>query len=107
MFGFNQQHTHYNPSETVLNPGNVSKLVRYWSMTASSSIYSSPVVDHWKVYIGSTDHKLYAFNAGTGITLWIFRTGGKIISSPTVVNGVVYFGSYDGKLYALHLPGTS
>jgi outer membrane protein assembly factor BamB len=73
-------------------------------------ISSSPVVVNGVVYIGSTDHNLYAYDA-TGTTncsgtpktcqpLWKAVTGSDIESSPAVVNGVVYIGSEDKKLYA-------
>lgn len=108
MFGFNLEHTHYNPSETVLNTGNVSKLVPYWTMAASSSIYSSPLVANGFVYIASTDNKLYAYNAATGKLQWqksigqVSGGGSFIYSSPAVVNDVVYIGSTDHNLYALN-----
>jgi eukaryotic-like serine/threonine-protein kinase len=108
MFGFNLEHTHYNPSETVLNTGNVSKLVPYWTMATSSSIYSSPLVANGFVYIASTDNKLYAYNAATGKLQWqksigqVSGGGSFIYSSPAVVNDVVYIGSNDHNLYALN-----
>lgn len=53
------------------------------------------------VYVGSVNHKLYAWDAATGLKRWDFVTGGEILSSPSVANGVVYLGSNDKKLYAL------
>jgi outer membrane protein assembly factor BamB len=55
-----------------------------------------------RVYVGSLDGKLHAFNARTGALLsgWPVTTGGNIYSAPTVANGVVYVGSSDGCLYA-------
>jgi outer membrane protein assembly factor BamB len=55
------------------------------------------------VYIGSYDHKLYAFNATTGAVLWSYTTESNVGSDPTVVNGVIYIGSLDHMLYAFHL----
>lgn len=58
------------------------------------------------VYVGSWDHKLYAFKAaGCGklacSPLWVSApTGNSIFSSPVVDHGTVYVGSQDGKLYA-------
>jgi outer membrane protein assembly factor BamB/tRNA A-37 threonylcarbamoyl transferase component Bud32 len=108
MFGFNLEHTHYNPLETILNTSNVSQLVPYWTMTTSSYIYSSPLVANGLVYIASTDNKLYAFNAATGQSQWqksiglVTGGGAFIYSSPAVVNGVVYIGSNDHNLYAFN-----
>jgi outer membrane protein assembly factor BamB len=53
-----------------------------------------------RVFAGSADHHLYAFDGRVGGVLWTGLTGGPIHSSPTVSNGVVYVGSDDGKLYA-------
>src|SRR2546423_15347339 len=61
MFGFDAQHTRYNPNENILNPTNVSGLTLDWSYTAGDSIYnSSPAVVNGIVYVVSWDHKLYA-----------------------------------------------
>jgi hypothetical protein len=56
------------------------------------------------VYVGSTDTKLYAFNATTGALLWSAATGNVIYSSPAVTDGMVYIGSYDNNFYAFALP---
>ncbi len=105
MFGFNLQHTRYNPSETILKPGNVSQLATYWTMPTSSSIFSSPLVANGVVYIVSSDNELYAFDAITGKMRWkasmgnVTGIGSFIYSSPAVVNNVVYIGSTDHNLY--------
>ena len=106
MDGFDPQHTHFNPYEKGLNPANVSHLGQYWTASTGSEIFSSPAVANGVVYVGSGDHKLYAFNASTGKPLWTASTGDIIGSSPAVANGVVYVGSEDHKLYAFHLLGT-
>ena len=82
-----------------------------WSGATGNDITSSPAVANGIVYIGSADHKLYAFPAkGCGISscspLWTGTTGSGILeSSPLVVNGVVYVGSFDKKLYAFAATG--
>ncbi len=102
MFGFNPQHTHFNPEERILSPANVSRLVLAWTVpTAGTISISSPAVVNGVVYIGSWDHNLYAIDATTGKVIRIVPTGDGISSSPAVVNGVVYIGSADHKLYAL------
>lgn len=62
MFGFDPQHTHFNPYEKVLNPTNVSNLIPYWTASTGAYIFSSPAVANGVVYVGSYDHKLYAFH---------------------------------------------
>ena len=66
------------------------------------TMYSSPTVANWIVYVGCWDHNIYALNAGTGMKVWNYTTKGAIASSPTVANGIVYVGSYDGNIYALN-----
>src|SRR5579884_3673820 len=102
-FGFNQQHTHYNPYENVLNSSNVSRLVLDWSYTTGNIIDTSPAVVGGVVYIGSRDKNLYAINASTGKVIWQYTLGDTIIaSSPAIANGIAYIGANDGKLYALN-----
>ncbi len=100
MFGFDAQHTHYNPYERILSPANVSGLVQDWTAAIGYQNFSSPVVVNGVVYIGSYDHKLYAFDAKSGATLWTASTGNIIQSSPAFADGIIYVGSWDGKFYA-------
>jgi outer membrane protein assembly factor BamB len=58
------------------------------------------------VYLGSYDHRLYAFNAWTGRELWTSGWGNLtrgLNSSPAIANGVVYIGCRDGSVYAFGL----
>jgi outer membrane protein assembly factor BamB len=66
-----------------------------------SDFYSTPAVAYDRVFIGSTDGKVYAFGAKTGHRLWSRSTGGYVYSSPAVWNERVFFGSYSGTFYAL------
>jgi len=104
MFGYDLQRTHFNPDEHTLSPTTVSRLVPYWTASTGDQIrYSSPAVAGGVVYVGSQDHKLYAFHAATGSILWTASTGGPIgDSSPAVAGDVVYVGSEDNKFYAFH-----
>src|SRR5205823_400542 len=102
MFGFDLQHTHFNPAEHILNAANVSHLVSYWTVPTKSYVISSPAVAQGIVYIGSYDRILYACDARTGKIIWTYTTGDAIWSSPTVANGVVYVGSNDNNLYAFN-----
>ena len=51
--------------------------------------------------MGSSDGKLYAFDAVEGSVEWTFDTDGKIWSTPGVLDGVAYFGSLDHHVYAV------
>jgi PQQ-like domain len=61
MFGFDPQHTRFNSDEHILSPMNVSRLVPFWTASIGDRIDSSPAVANRVVYVGSWDHKLYAF----------------------------------------------
>ncbi len=102
MFGFNPQHTHYNPDEHLLSPQNVSHLILDWAVSTGTIGLSSPAVANGIVYVGSLDHNLYAINATTGKMLWTVTTGDQIYSSPAVSKGIVYVGSFDSNLYAVN-----
>ena len=98
QFGFDAQHSRFNPYESQLSPATVATLVQAWTATTGNAIYSSPAVANGVVYVGSGDHKLYAFKADgcgqpTCPPLWTAATGIAIQSSPAVANGVVYVGS--------------
>lgn len=84
-------------NDNGITPTNVLK----WSSTTQDAVYATPAVENGRVFVGSNDNFMYAYNATTGAVLWDFDAGGDIDSSAAVVNGVVYFGSYDHKVYAL------
>jgi len=75
MFGFDAQHTHSNPYEKFINTANVSQLQQKWTAPTADGISSSPTVANGVVYVGSQDHKLYAFDALTGQQKWAALTG--------------------------------
>jgi len=56
-----------------------------------------------RVFIGTSDHGLYALRAASGSTIWRFETLGAVQSEPLYDSAldVVYFGSNDGALYAV------
>ena len=96
MFHHDLERTGY--SETTA-PSNNQTL---WKFNTGGQV-GSPTVVNGVVYVGSYDHKIYAFNASTGKLLWNYTTGDMIItSSPAVSNGKVFIGSMDGKVYALN-----
>jgi outer membrane protein assembly factor BamB len=87
-----------------------------WKASAGDFIYSSPSVANNKVFVGSDDKNVYAFDsagntncvAGTPricSPLWTASTGDLVESTPAVDSGVVYVGSFDKKLYAFDAAG--
>ncbi|HEU0003570.1 MAG TPA: PQQ-binding-like beta-propeller repeat protein [Ktedonobacteraceae bacterium] len=103
MFGFDAQHTHFNPFEHTLNPTSVGGLTKQWTYELGSSILSSPTVADGVVYIGCVCGYVYALDAASGAKKWAFWTGGSQVADvPAVVDGVVYIGSLESHtLYAL------
>ncbi len=57
-----------------------------------------------RVFVGSSDHGLYAVRAGDGSSIWRFETLGMVQCEPLYDSDLdlVYFGSNDGALYAVH-----
>jgi eukaryotic-like serine/threonine-protein kinase len=72
-----------------------------WKYRTSAKVLSSPAVADGVVYVGSSDHNLYAIAAADGALRWKFPTNGPVTSSPAVAGGAVYFTSVDGNLYAV------
>ena len=66
-----------------------------------ATFYSTPAVAYGRVYIGSTDGKVYSFGAASGKLRWSQGTGGYVYGSPAVWQKTVYVGSYSGRFYAL------
>jgi outer membrane protein assembly factor BamB len=66
-------------------------------------IIGGPVVAGGRVYIGSSDHKVYALDGENLEPVWSepFATGGKIWSTPVIDGDTLYIGSFDKKLYAI------
>jgi eukaryotic-like serine/threonine-protein kinase len=73
----------------------------WWKAATGGPIEGSPVVSDGRVLVGSTDGKLYAFDAVTGDKVWTFDAGGAISGTPAVFGDVVYLVTDAGKLFAL------
>ena len=96
MFRGNPQHT------GVYSGAAVSKFTKIkWQFHTKGQVFSSPAVASGYLYVGSSDHFLYAIEAATGSLKWKFKTDGRITSSPAVSAGVIYIASTDGNIYAL------
>jgi eukaryotic-like serine/threonine-protein kinase len=92
-----------NPEHTGVYAGagapNFSKM--RWKFETNGQVLSSPAVTSDTVYVGSSDHFLYAIDRASGTQKWKFKTESRITSSPAVSGGIVYFGSFDGNFYAV------
>jgi outer membrane protein assembly factor BamB len=87
-----------------------------WQAYTAGPIYFPPAVEAGRLFVGSADGRVYAFEAATGRKLWSFRAApverwipvyGKLISTWPVAGGVVV---EDGTVYAAagiaHYDGT-
>jgi outer membrane protein assembly factor BamB len=72
-----------------------------WQFHTDGQVLSSPVAAGDTLYVGSSDHFLYALDLAAGTVKWKFKTDSRITSSPAVSGGVVYFGSFDSNFYAV------
>jgi outer membrane protein assembly factor BamB len=98
------------PDPAACAPGTPLLCPARWTAPTGGPVASSPAVTATTVYVGSTDGKLYAFDAagteacgGSPVScapLWWAETGGPLYGSPAVSGGRVFIGSLDSKLYA-------
>jgi outer membrane protein assembly factor BamB len=85
-----------NATSALLTPE--ERLLR--KNSTMDAITSSPAVSaDGKVFVGSNDKRIYAFDAYSGEQLWNYGTGGSVKSSPAIAKGMVFVGSDDGKVY--------
>jgi outer membrane protein assembly factor BamB len=92
-----------------------------WTSTSLGDLggqpVSSPAVVDGVVYVGGTDHALFAFDAAgttncsgvpkTCSPLWTSTSGGEAFASPVVSRGRVYVSTGNGALYAFDAAGTT
>lgn len=69
-------------------------------LIGNSQFYSTPALAYGRVYIGSTDGRVYSYGAATGKLRWSHDTGGYVYASPAVWKQLVFAGSYSGSFYA-------
>jgi outer membrane protein assembly factor BamB len=93
------------------HPGNAMGVFARRELTAEARKVGEPYeraqpeIDaaHMRVFVGSSDHGLYALSTVDLATLWRFETAGAVQSAPLYDSrdDSVYFGSHDGALYKL------
>ncbi len=75
------------------------------ALFGSGTFYSTAAVVWGRVFLGNTDGRVYAYDAGTGKLDWAVQTGNYVYSSPAATNApglgpTIYIGSYSGTFYA-------
>jgi len=71
----------------------------------TSLVWSSPVIDGDKVYVGSHQGALLCLDLKTGRKINAYQTYSIIFSSPVIAGNLLFFGNDDGNLYALRSSG--
>ncbi len=76
------------------------------SFSRGGAVYSTPAVAFGRIFLGSTDNRVYSFNQDTGELLWSHSTGDWVYAAPAVADTpktepTVYVGSKDQNFYAL------
>ncbi len=72
-----------------------------WKFKTGGRVLSSPVVSGARLFVGSSDGRLYAIDRVSGAEQWQFTSKGAIASSPAVHGDLVYASSVDGNIYAI------
>jgi outer membrane protein assembly factor BamB len=84
---------------------------RIWSSNSegaafgSGTFYSTAAVVYGRAFLGNTDGRMYAYDAGNGRLDWAVQTGAYVYASPAATNApglgpTIYAGSYDGTFRA-------
>ena len=94
-YGYDNQGTRVNPTETTITSANVSTLAPKWKIATPilNKIVGSPVIANGVLYIGTVEGTVSAYNITTGANIWTFYAKGPIYGSPTISGGIAYFGS--------------
>lgn len=74
---------------------------QHWSFATRGNTVSIPAVRNGTLYVGSSDHSVYALNAQSGALKWSTMTKGSVSAAPTATTEKIYVGSRDGSFYAL------
>ncbi|MBM4040565.1 MAG: hypothetical protein FJ290_18830 [Planctomycetes bacterium] len=76
------------------------RLALAWTQRLDGEL-TPPAIAEGRVFVGSTNHSIYALDARTGNVAWRHRTGGEVWVTPTYWQGRLYAGSLDGWAYCL------
>lgn len=91
-----------------INPTRKSGL--FWALSSETGviqwkkitgpIFSSPVMDHDDLIVGSDDESLYCMST-TGAEKWRITLGGKVRSTAAAVRDFIYIGCFGGAFYKI------
>jgi len=93
---------HGNQSLTGLAGGDISPPLKLlWKFPTKGPIKSSAVIGNGRVFIGSSDGKVYALDQRSGREIWNFTTGDAVEAAGCLLADTLYIGSLDNNFYAL------
>lgn len=72
-----------------------------WRAQTDGPVRSTPAVVGGRLFVGSGDAHVYAFDARTGERLWRFRAATSVTGSPALSGELVYVTDHSSTLYAL------
>ncbi|HEV2799284.1 MAG TPA: PQQ-binding-like beta-propeller repeat protein [Pyrinomonadaceae bacterium] len=75
--------------------------ITLWMRTLHFPLQGGLISSATKLFGGSADGRVYAFNKATGEILWVFQHTSAFSSYPALHNGRLYIGSEDGTLLSL------
>lgn len=98
FFGSEDRQLYAVKFQTVAGADSVERM---WRARTEGAVRTSPAVDGDRVYVGSDDGGLYAFDKESGERLWRYDAGTRIRSSPSLGADALYFGDSSGTVHAI------
>ena len=84
------------PIRSSASPANGEQM---WTFIAKRGVDSSPVIVGDRVFVGSSDGRLYGLDVLTGEEVWSYEAGGSIVASPAIADGRLIIANDDGKVF--------
>lgn len=75
--------------------------VTQWMRTLAKPLRGSLTVKNGRLFAGSSDGKVYSFDASSGEAKWGYQYSSAMECPPTIESGRLYIGAEDGSLLAL------
>ena len=67
--------------------------------TPRARVDSSPTIAGGRVFVGSSDGKLYVLDLQSGAKRWEYEVGNALTASPAIAGGRLVIGAQDGRIY--------
>ena len=77
----------------------IERAIAQWKFVTRARVDSSPVLVGNRVFVGSSDGKLYSLDAQSGEKRWEYEIGDALTATPAVAGGRLVIGAQDGRIY--------